>query len=325
MYGILMILLVLSSVMSLFVSSWFLFWILMELGLFWFIPTINKDCGQMSKSSLWQFFLIQVVSSSLILFFIVAEKSFCQTSSYSTWMSYGLFMSFFVKLGFPPFHSWGILVAEGLSLKAFVILNTILKFPPLVGLLNMSHFLDSKPAQIFAIFSSMVSVVSIWDLSVRRFFVYSSFVNLFWVVLGFFGPESVSLLFLFFYMLSFSLMMYLLESDSEKIMSKSFFTKNSYPNGFMIFIVFVNLVGMPPSILFFLKLDMAKIFLEMNMSMWVVMILVVTSIILASSYLLISHFRILWHSSWESGSSGMIYKLVIFIFHSILLGFLFMM
>nr|QOJ46164.1 NADH dehydrogenase subunit 2 [Pedicinus obtusus] len=321
-------LIVLSCTMAVSASSWWSLWLFMELGLFWFIPTMVRDSSALQKSSMWLYFMVQVISSSFLLVMIVLEEKIMAVASLHHILSVGMFFCILLKLGMPPFHSWALLIADGLPSFSYMVMNTVMKIPPLVMVFNMSYKFSYGVVHLAAVFGAVVGLGGLTEYSIRRFLLYSSFGSISLSMLGMTNtPTSVWMMLIVYFVSMWGVISILKEKwglSSGLLSSTVSSTKKM-----LMFTLMLNVMGVPPSLMFFLKLDI--IFgLTQSLGPFPIqyVFLIITSMMaLASVYLILLHFQTLWNGKSylemnNSKTKGVYFILILQILMSCILFFM---
>nr|QIK02014.1 NADH dehydrogenase subunit 2 [Columbicola macrourae] len=255
-------------------SSWFLFWVIFELFGWVFLVFFGKTSESFFLSAnLWKIFFFQFLSSSVFLL------SFCMSGNHmydSPFLGLFFMLGVLMKLGVPPFHGWVIQVSENLPISSFFFFNFLQKVGPS---LIFIHYLDLT-VQIFGlVFLLMVGSVGGWNLfSIHRFMVYSSIMNMGWIFATFHVSKLLFFNYLFCYCFVFWVFFQWLSESSYSNMN----FPASLPSEFsskIIFLFFVlNIMGVPPVWLFFLKFFTIKSLIFEGFFLMSVFVLLFTTI-----------------------------------------------
>nr|YP_010449207.1 NADH dehydrogenase subunit 2 [Falcolipeurus marginalis]UTT72599.1 NADH dehydrogenase subunit 2 [Falcolipeurus marginalis] len=268
------------SLICLSCSSIIMIWVCMEMVSFFFFPVLlNNNWGSVSlKVSVWKFFFIQGLSS-MILFLSLMYYSFFDISLN---LSYLMVLSILLKMGLPPFHKWMVEVSENISWRSFYIMNVIQKFPPLLVLmvwLDNSNFL-----LFYSWISCLFSIYGIFCHSVRQFMVYSSIMNISWMIYSInVGFKPFLMFFLIYSILMVFTTVHFHNFNAKSAEFNDFGVGGKYSTTFRLSFVFciLSLMGMPPFVGFY-----PKIFIIHNSTNFIDCFpLLLFSIIMVYSYL----------------------------------------
>nr|QYC96595.1 NADH dehydrogenase subunit 2 [Falcolipeurus suturalis] len=243
---------VLWSMISASCSSLYTAWICLEINSYVFVPIFlyNKWDQLPMKVSIWKYFVIQSLSSVLFVLCVVLP---CDSlSNIISPVSTFVWIAMFYKMGVPPFQGWLLEVCERSSWVNFYILNVVQKLPPLVVMMafdkaNLVAFLF-----LWTLFFMYFSVKSSYYYpSSRQFFVYSSIMNLGWMVYAIFVGKFLT--FLIFFVYSYLMFAVLLRMGTKENLDFGGLFGNNPDRRFSMFILVMSLMGMPPLLGFFPK------------------------------------------------------------------------
>nr|UWM13012.1 NADH dehydrogenase subunit 2 [Glyptelasma sp. 1 ZG-2020] len=238
-----MFFLISSTVLVVSSSSMFTLWLGLEINLMSFIPmmTMISESKKNAEASI-KYFLIQSISSSLVLFSFLWFFLF---SSSSIWTSLSLILniSLSVKLGLAPFHMWFPEVMEGLSWLNSLILMTWQKISPMIIISMVYNF---KFMMFLALASAMMGAISgLNQVSMRKILAYSSISHMGWMISIMILNSYIWITYLMLYMLVSFMSCLSFWFLNMNYLSQMFFQKNNS----MKILVFLNLLstgGMPP-------------------------------------------------------------------------------
>lgn len=225
----------LGSLLS--VSDFYIFWVVIELAILFFIG-ICYSTFTVGFSRLIVYFLIQTLASfSLFVFYLLNCPSLFT-------------LSLLLKLSMFPFHSWFLSVVYRFSNFSFFISSTLHKLPPFL----MLALFISNPSSISILLVSRVLTVllsggtMLITSDIRLLLLTSSVGNNSWFVLARISSASLFVLFLSVYSLVLIVTLSLLKAGS-------YFTSTFSPDTpTHLSICLLLLSGLPPSPLFIFKL-----------------------------------------------------------------------
>ena len=189
-----------------------------------------------------QFFFVQTLSSIL---FILSFLSILVN-----WLV--LVLSIIVKTGTWPFHTWIINLCISLSWKRLFFLITLQKIVPLYVLCSFYNEYFSSGFFFFFFFINIyVGWINCYSSSdLRLFLAYNSIIDQSWIVLGCTCLDTLGYLYIFTYTLFSYLLFINLESYYTKYVSG---LSLDCLSNFNISSSLISLIGLPPSLGFFLK------------------------------------------------------------------------
>nr|AYC65870.1 NADH dehydrogenase subunit 2 [Falcolipeurus quadripustulatus] len=231
------------------VSAWFC----LEINAYIFVPLFlyNKWDQLPMKSSIWKFFVVQSVSTCLFILYLVMPYDFL--SSYPNFGGLMIWLAMFYKMGIPPFQGWLLEVCERATWMNFYVLNVIQKLPPLVVIMTFNQGNTLTFLFLWALFFMFFSLKSTFYYpSSRQFFVFSSIMNMGWMVYSVFTGNFLT--FLIYFVYSILMMVVLLRMGTKKNLDFSGFFGYKPSRRVSMFILILSLLGMPPLLGFFPKL-----------------------------------------------------------------------
>ena len=259
--------LLLSSL--LFISNFYLFWIVIELCMLLFMGfCFSTFCSGISRLIIY--FLVQTVSSFSIFLFYALNSPFL----------FSLFLVF--KLSMFPFHSWFLSVVYTFSNFGLFLVSSLHKVPSFLLLIFFPSLLTLSIFVVSSLFSVLMSCsLMLFTSDFRSLVLASSVGNNGWF---FFSSYSLHVFLSFFVVYCFSLLFVL-----AYLPNRNFYVSFSNPKiviGFLLSLV--SLSGFPPFPLFFLKLITVY-----YMSAYVPFFFIFVFLVF-SSFLLAGYFRFLF-------------------------------
>nr|AXS64979.1 NADH dehydrogenase subunit 2 [Cucujoidea sp. 4 KM-2017] len=255
-----------SSLITISSYSWFMMWIGLEMNMFSFIPLMNEDKNKLNSEASLKYFIIQSISSMVILVSILSTiflKSSIELSSspQSLMLSAALLM----KLGMAPFHFWFPEIIEGLNWLNSLILLTWQKLAPFVIL--MYNFSMSLFFSMIILISMALSGILSWNqTSLKKILVFSSINHMSWMLSITFLNKTLFLIYFIFYSLNSIIL--ILPFKTMKINQIQQFYSSVNLNKTQKFIFSLNLLslgGLPPFTGFFIKWMVLSILISVNL------------------------------------------------------------
>nr|UTN43033.1 NADH dehydrogenase subunit 2 [Craspedonirmus immer] len=279
--------LLLSILLSVSSQTWFTLWVGMEMSLIFFVPFFLSGSEKTFKSiSVWKYMVVSSVSSAIMFsaFLIYFGWFPFSVVRVSIWVcEFVVLVCICVKLGMFPFHEWLMKVGENSSWAEFASMNTLMKLIPLSVVWFVSMTWEEE--MMIGVSSVISSLLVSARLTVRRFMVASSLVNMGWAMV--FSQHAMDLLVLFvvFYILGFGTLC-LLMSKEGVVKAQDLISSSEKPMGLMKLgkvALFVVVTGLPPSVVFALKVQMIS-----ELCWWEpILALQISSVVLLSFYMLI--------------------------------------
>nr|YP_001718398.1 NADH dehydrogenase subunit 2 [Loxocorone allax]BAG12583.1 NADH dehydrogenase subunit 2 [Loxocorone allax] len=247
---------------SLSSSNWFLVWCGLEMNLMGFIPILIQFKGLSEIESAMKYFLVQALGSAMVLFGGV----YCFFNLFS-WTSLlfclPVIIGLMIKLGVFPFYFWLPGVMMNMSWLSCLLLATWQKIAPL-GIL-ISFFYSNSMILVWAgVGSSLIGgIMGMGQSNLKCLLAYSSIGHMGWMVSISQFSVSISLFYLFIYiMMNFILFVLLQKMNFSWLNSMK---KVPYFMSYYIVLFglgFLNLGGIPPLLGFFPKLFSVEVLLS---------------------------------------------------------------
>nr|YP_006665896.1 NADH dehydrogenase subunit 2 [Mengenilla moldrzyki]AFC35459.1 NADH dehydrogenase subunit 2 [Mengenilla moldrzyki] len=245
------ILLILGSLITMSSNSWISMWMGLELNFISFIPFINSWNNSLMIETSMKYFIIQALSSSILILSIIMIMSKIYLIIESKFYLLGLNFAVLMKLGMFPFHFWLPNLIEGMSWLTSFIMLTWQKIAPMI---LISIYFYYKLIIIIIIMSMIISNFGgLNQLSLRKIFTYSSFNHLSWMMSSFLFSKYWWFIYWMLYFLIITPMIYICKTFNFFNINQ-LFSNFLMKNLFMIY--FMNLFslgGLPPFLGFFPK------------------------------------------------------------------------
>nr|QLY89597.1 NADH dehydrogenase subunit 2 [Planorbis carinatus] len=250
-----------SPIISLSSVDWVISWLGMEVGMFGLIPLLLFKSS--SKESAMKYFLIQSLSSALMLI----SGIFLFEILFSIEFYNLLFLlSMSIKLGFFPGHFWVISIIENLSVLSNTFVLGPLKIAPF-GFLSLVISNNNNMLMILGLFSVIVgAMLGFNQTNIRAMLGASSISHSGWIIM------SLCFGFMWYYLMSYILILMITFISMKNF---EFFTS---------LICIISLSGLPPFLMFILKMKVLY-FLLLSLEYLILFILIVSSVISLYYYL----------------------------------------
>nr|YP_009994709.1 NADH dehydrogenase subunit 2 [Zyginella minuta]QNP08947.1 NADH dehydrogenase subunit 2 [Zyginella minuta] len=270
-----------SMLMAASSNNWIMIWCSLEIMLISFIPIMVSDKLLASESTI-QYFIIQSISSSLLMMGVVFMV---MKGDYN--YLYVINMSLMIKMGVAPFHNWVLTVIEGLTLYPMFMMLTILKIAPLA----MMSYTTKSLTMIILITMITGAILGINQNSAKKLIGYSSIYNM-----GLILSLIKNNLMWMFYLLTYSVMMIMLmvTFKKEKIyyINQMIIKESSIYSKMNLWINMLSMGGMPPLMGFMIKLMVIQMMIMNEMNILLV-ILITSSLLVMFFYLRMSFLSIM--------------------------------
>uniref|UniRef100_UPI0030FDFA8A NADH dehydrogenase subunit 2 n=1 Tax=Amblyomma postoculatum TaxID=3107720 RepID=UPI0030FDFA8A len=245
-FNILMKWLILITILiTISVDSWFMFWMMMEMNLMFFIPILNKQ-KMTSPNTMITYFVIQSFSSTIFIVMAIMNSI-----SYFFLFKTLIITSIMIKLAMIPFHFWLISISEMIEFDSLFLVLSLQKFIPLFILTKF----NSKFMIFFALVSSMLGSLSALNSKMlKKMLIFSSISHQGWMIMLILMKSN----FWISYLMIYSIMIYKITNLMKTFKFNyifNFLNSNKNPlNKISLIMMMMSLGGMPPFMGFMLKI-----------------------------------------------------------------------
>ena len=169
---------VLGVVIRISGDSWIVVWLGLEINLLSFIPVVLIRTSKFRGERMLKYFLIQRISSSVILINFVFIRGLRRFSII-------VIVCLILKIGAAPVHQWVPRIIEGLRWVRVFLLIRIQKIPIIVLLGRVGGLAGNKFIEVFVYCSGIVGILGgIIQRSLRKILTYSSISHISWGIRG---------------------------------------------------------------------------------------------------------------------------------------------
>nr|WOW99061.1 NADH dehydrogenase subunit 2 [Kinnaridae sp.] len=251
------------SVMIMFSSNnWIYSWMMLEINFFFMIPFLSTN--KIMTDQLMKFFIIQSISSSLLLFTV----TFCSITENLIYQNILLMTSLSTKMGLMPFHFWLPSLINYSSWENCFLMFTLQKIPSSILFNQMLEI--NLLTFIMSVSLIIAPILSMKQSSTKKMMAYISISSLSWMLLSL---NQSSWLFLFF-MLIYSIISFNL-IKSLKMNNLIFINQMNMNNLYKLNLIFssLSMAGVPPFTGFLPKMMILQSLTKNNLFMLTMMIL----------------------------------------------------
>nr|UBQ33990.1 NADH dehydrogenase subunit 2 [Plerochila australis] len=241
-----LIIMIMSCIMVMSSSSWLSIWIGMEINLMTNIPFLFNNKSKNMSEKIMIYLLIQVMGS-IIMLLVILTKNMIQEMD----MNIILTMSMMIKLGVPPFHPWMPEMLNKLKWNTMIVMITIQKINPMIVLSQIMNQNYMSPL-VMIMAASIGSISGINQLSLNKIIAYSSINHLSWIVMNMMMTSNIWINFFIIYSLINLTMCLVFKKMNVYFMNQLTINTTIYMK-MMMFVMLMNLGGMPPFPGFMLK------------------------------------------------------------------------
>nr|AEQ03917.1 NADH dehydrogenase subunit 2 [Stegana jianfenglingensis] len=297
-----------GSLITITANSWLGAWMGLEINLLSFIPLMKDDnLMSMSSEASLKYFLVQVMSSTVLLFSIILMMMMKNTNYEINFLNYNsmiIMSSLLLKSGAAPFHFWFPNIMEKLSWMNCLLLMTWQKIAPLM---LISH-INIK----FLLFSSIILSMIIGSFgglnqsSLRKLMAFSSINHLGWMLSALYFNMMIWLIYFLTYSFLSFILIFMFNNFKIFYFNQMFsiFIKSKILK-FTLWINFLSLGGLPPFLGFLPKWLLIQQLSSEN-QYFITMILVMTTLITLFFYIricysafMLNYYEINWLTNYQ--------------------------
>lgn len=232
-------------------NSWLGLWIGLEINLLAFIPLIiNKNNLNNSEAAL-NYFLIQALASTIIIFSIVLLIIINNIIYIINLIEFNIpfkliLCTLILKLGTPPFHFWFPNVIENLQWINCLVLITWQKLAPIIVL---SYFTEFRNLLIiFILLATLIGAIGgLNQISLRKLLAFSSINHLGWMFTAIIFYENIWTIYFVIYSFINFCIVYLIKTFQIFYLNQiySIFINSPFIK-YSLLISLISLGGLPP-------------------------------------------------------------------------------
>ncbi len=282
---------IVSIIYVLSTASWLGVWVGIELNLYTFIfilllyPAPSHSQNTVNLALIY--FLVQAISSLLLVFAIILLiNSFFAPASYLL-----LQISLIIKLGAAPFHFWVPWTVTNSSWSMTFWLLTMQKLAPLLIIYNINTLLHDESSItlslcVIALSALLGGLLGLFQTRLQPLLAYSSINQTAWLILaGHYSLYFMSLYFIFYSLLIFLICFLMAKNHSLSPHLSPTSIQLPRSHKLRLLLSFIVLAGLPPTIIFFLKLTLFSFIFTRPEFFWLVPSLVLGALFSTFYYL----------------------------------------
>nr|UZT67490.1 NADH dehydrogenase subunit 2 [Ganaspini sp. ZJUH 20220007] len=262
-----------SIIIGINANSMLYFWISIEVNMISFIPLIMFNNKNKFNDSFMKYFLIQSISSSMMLFYSI---SLMMNKMNFMWF---MILIMLMKLGMFPFYYWYINMLLNLSwINCFLLMSVqkILIFFMMSNLVMYEFYVNVYMLNLVIVMSALMSMMLLFkNKSLKILMGCSSLNQMSWMVFSIFMSVKVWIYYYSFYMII--LMNLVLIFEMNKIESLKNLFMLSKKNKLLLFSVMMSMMSIPPMVSFYMKSFML-LYLLMDLMFMLGYLLIMSSV-----------------------------------------------
>nr|ANJ70654.1 NADH dehydrogenase subunit 2 [Stenus clavicornis] len=244
-------LLIFSALFVISSNSWSMMWIGLEVNMLSIIPLMNSMMNSYSTESAMKYFIIQALSSSILLMSVMMLSSELFNFMIYDFFIYSLNLSLLLKMGMSPFHFWYIEMIEGLNWMNCMIMMIWQKMSPMIMIFynSLNYLFFSMIICMGLIFSG---IIGINQISMRKILAFSSINHMSWMLSSLMISSLIWMYYFLIYSILSMLIIFWFNENNIFFFQQLIFFKSKYMK--LIFSLnFLAMGGLPPFIGFFSK------------------------------------------------------------------------
>nr|YP_010363447.1 NADH dehydrogenase subunit 2 [Atkinsoniella curvata]UNZ12548.1 NADH dehydrogenase subunit 2 [Atkinsoniella curvata] len=264
-------------------NNWMMMWSGLEISLISFLPLMISS-NSLSSESMMKYFIIQSMSSSILMFGLLSMMMMIKMSMFI------MIISLLLKIGMAPFHNWVLSVVEGITYESIFILLTLMKISPLMILsyINLTIWIPIMLSLILG------SILGINQNSIRKILAYSSIYNL-----GFtcscINEMSLWLMYMLIYMFMLMCIIMMMTKLNICYLNQIMINEFNLKTKTCFWLMMMSFGGVPPMLGFLSKLMLFE-FIIMNNQVFILMIMLISSLIVMFYYIRCTYMSIMFSS-----------------------------
>nr|AKM70026.1 NADH dehydrogenase subunit 2 [Phloeomyzus passerinii] len=293
-----------STLMTISSTNWLSMWMGLELNLFSIIPIFNFKSSIYSIESSMKYFLIQALSSILLMMMLINKSMF-----FLNYMNLIIMLPLLIKLSLMPFHIWLPSMIEGLNWLSCFLMLTWQKISPMI----MISYLNINKNLIFIfLIIHFNSIFGMNQNSIRKILAISSINNSSWMLFMILMNENLWINYFFIYSILNLLMINIINKyNINYINQMKFFNLNFFFKLNMLMMIF-SIMRLPPMMGFLMKWMLIKMMMmnKMFFSMFMLIMLSILNLFfyLKMTYFLLFNFNLFnkWYLQMKKNNNNLI-------------------
>jgi len=249
-------------------NSWILIWVSLEINTLAFCSIMKNSLKTKITELSIKYFIIQSVSSVLLLISTTTAKSPKLTITFLVFLP---LMALLVKMAASPFQEWFVGITKNSSIKPAFVLMTWQKLAPLFLILYQIKTILWPFMFLSIILGRVLQIDKILFLEILA---YSSVFNLSWILMAITIRNTLFIIFCLIYWNSVLLVVLFLNNSKQTKINAS---PNTRKEKWILLLTMANLAGLPPLAGFLVKWILIKEF-----SVSIMLLLIITGLTLSS-------------------------------------------
>nr|WGH58929.1 NADH dehydrogenase subunit 2 [Chelurotropella siamensis] len=230
---------IIGTIVTLSSENWLSMWMGLEMNMMSFISLMNLNTNKSSHESSMIYFLIQSISSIIMLSMIIMIMCNYLTNMYQLILT----MWILIKMSSAPFHLWMPKMMSTMSWNNNLIFMTWQKISP-IYLINMIELNINNNLSI--VMSTLIgSLGGLYQTSLRKIMAYSSMNHLGWIM-GLNKTKDNWVIYLIIYSMMVITMWNYLKMNTLMFIYQMFDLKLNYLQKMNITLLMLSMGGMPP-------------------------------------------------------------------------------
>nr|YP_010757400.1 NADH dehydrogenase subunit 2 [Aconurella montana]WEU77743.1 NADH dehydrogenase subunit 2 [Aconurella montana] len=260
-------------IMTICSNNWVSMWMGMEITLISFVPLMNSNKINSSSESMVKYFIIQSISSTMLLFSVI-----CMLIGVSMMNEIVLTSAMMMKMGFSIHNNWILMIIKHLEYSLLILL-TIFKLPPIL----MKYQINSEFLTVNIISKFMFNeTIYSYQSSISKTLTYSSIFNMS-LMISSINKFSLVMTFVSIYSINMTFLVMLFSMMKINFINQILFNEFSTWMKLNIWINMLSMSGFPPTLGFVTKMMVIQEMIKTN-ELILVTIMILTSLLVLFFY-----------------------------------------
>nr|YP_011026010.1 NADH dehydrogenase subunit 2 [Ventidius pulai]WQM87282.1 NADH dehydrogenase subunit 2 [Ventidius pulai] len=276
--------LIMSTIMVISSENWFSMWMGLEINMMSFIPLMEKMKNYQSSESKMIYFIIQSMSSMMFMFMMIMNPIIMIEENMNSDLSMIMITaSMAMKMGMAPMNLWFVSIMSKMNWTNCTILMTWQKIAPLYVMSNTYN--NSNMINLIALMSAVIGAIGgINQTSVKKILAFSSINHLGWMTICLKHDNEMWMKYLIMYSIMIIMLTMNLSKKSINFINQMNVNMNSKSEKMNFIMMMLSLGGLPPFIGFLPKWMVIQSLMMTN-SMFMLMVLMMSSMLTLFFYM----------------------------------------
>nr|YP_010180063.1 NADH dehydrogenase subunit 2 [Anisopteromalus calandrae]QUX32909.1 NADH dehydrogenase subunit 2 [Anisopteromalus calandrae] len=248
---------IISTIMIFFTSSWFSMWMIMEINMISFISLLTFEKSPKNEM-LMNYYLVQTFNSFVFLLSMI----FIHFTQFNEILIILMNLVMLTKLGMPPFYMWYLKMMININWINILLMSTIQKIIPLIiiNYIMIFKFSIYMNLLLMMLSSMFCSIKGLNQNILKIIMTYSSIIQMTWIITIMLFNETISILYFIIYStISINLLILFNQFNLLNIINIYLIKFNNKKMFYLMLFSIFSLAGLPPFLGFMMKLISLKL------------------------------------------------------------------